>query len=105
MKRIHYLAKRRMIDSNESHQANESVHEVAPTALAADPLCIQIWCGFPAERFSWDSDRHYPEEAPVHKVRVDGFWMDRCTVTNREFERFVRETGHVTWAEKPANPG
>ena len=49
------------------------------------------------------SDRHYPEEAPVHEVRVDGFWMDQCTVTNREFERFVEETGHVTLAEKPVN--
>ena len=23
------------------------------------------------------SDRHYPEEAPAHRVTVDGFWIDR----------------------------
>jgi hypothetical protein len=23
------------------------------------------------------SDRHYPEEAPAHRVTVDSFWMDR----------------------------
>ena len=48
------------------------------------------------------SDQHYPEEAPAHKVTVDGFWMDPHTVTNAEFTRFVDETGYVTLAEKPA---
>ncbi len=38
---------------------------------------------------------------PIHRVYVDGFWMDRTEVTNREFERFVRATGYVTIAEKP----
>jgi len=50
------------------------------------------------------SDEHYPEEAPAHSVVVDGFWMDRHTVTNADFRRFVEATGHVTVAERPANP-
>lgn len=50
------------------------------------------------------SNNHYPEEAPAHRVRVDGFWMDICTVTNREFASFVEETGHMTLAERPADP-
>ena len=29
------------------------------------------------------SDKHYPEEAPAHRVTVDGFWIDRTPVTNR----------------------
>ena len=29
--------------------------------------------------------QHYPEEAPVHRVTVDGFWIDRMPVTNSEF--------------------
>src|SRR6185369_10735368 len=60
-----------------------------------------VW--IPGGPFLMGSDKHYPEEAPAHKVKVHGFWMDARTVTNREFERFVRETGHVTLAEKPAN--
>ena len=58
----------------------------------------------PGGSFQMGSSGHYPEEAPVHKVSVKGFWMDPRTVTNREFSRFVEATGHVTLAEKPANP-
>ena len=54
--------------------------------------------------FLMGSDSHYPEEAPAHRVQVDGFWMDRFTVTNDDFERFVAATGYVTLAERPANP-
>ena len=52
--------------------------------------------------FMMGSDRHYPEEAPVRRVRVGGFWMDRFAVTNREFEQFTAATGYVTFAERPA---
>ncbi|MCG7392830.1 formylglycine-generating enzyme family protein [Microvirga sp. ACRRW] len=54
--------------------------------------------------FRMGSNEHYPEEAPVHRVTVDGFWMDRTPVTNREFRRFVEATGYVTVAEKKPDP-
>jgi formylglycine-generating enzyme required for sulfatase activity len=54
--------------------------------------------------FLMGSDRHYPEEAPAHRVVVDGFWMDRCAVTNADFQRFVEATGYVTMAERPVDP-
>jgi formylglycine-generating enzyme required for sulfatase activity len=47
------------------------------------------------------SNKHYPEERPVHRVSVDGFWIDRTPVTNERFAKFVEETGHVTFAEIP----
>jgi formylglycine-generating enzyme required for sulfatase activity len=50
------------------------------------------------------SDRHYPEEAPTHNVTVGGFWINRYTVTNADFMRFVDATAYVTVAERPANP-
>ena len=37
---------------------------------------------------------------PIHRVRVDGFWMDKTTVTNEEFEKFVKATGYDTIAER-----
>ena len=54
--------------------------------------------------FVMGSDRHYPEEAPAHRVRVSSFWIDRTPVTNREFRKFVNATGHVTLAELPPDP-
>ena len=57
----------------------------------------------PGGEFTMGSNDHYPEEAPAHPVKVDGFWMDRTTVTNADFRRFVDATGHVTVAERPAN--
>lgn len=58
-----------------------------------------IW--IPSGTFRMGSDKHYPEEAPSHRVTVDGFWIDRTLVTNRQFKDFVRATGHVTFAEIP----
>jgi formylglycine-generating enzyme len=51
--------------------------------------------------FWMGSDRHYPEEAPAHQVRVDSFDIDRAPVTNQDFRKFVEGTGYVTFAEIP----
>jgi formylglycine-generating enzyme required for sulfatase activity len=58
-----------------------------------------VW--IPDGTFRMGSDAHYPEEAPARDVGVGGFWMDRWTVTNREFAAFVDETSYVTVAERP----
>src|SRR5262245_49869012 len=50
------------------------------------------------------SEQFYPEEAPVHLVAIDGLWMDRHPVTNAEFRRFVKASGHVTHAERAPEP-
>jgi formylglycine-generating enzyme required for sulfatase activity len=39
--------------------------------------------------FRMGSDVHYPDERPAHDVTVDGFWIDRCTVTNADFAAFT----------------
>jgi sulfatase modifying factor 1 len=54
----------------------------------------------PGGSYMMGSDQHYPEEAPAHRVIVDGFWIDRCAVTNAEFVRFVAATDYVTLAER-----
>jgi formylglycine-generating enzyme required for sulfatase activity len=57
----------------------------------------------PAGVFAMGSERHYPEEAPVHRVWVHSFWMDANAVTNAEFARFTHATGYVTHAERRAS--
>lgn len=41
-----------------------------------------------------------PDARPIHRVHVDGFWMDATEVTNEEFEQFIQATGYVTVAER-----
>ncbi|MDP4006062.1 formylglycine-generating enzyme family protein [Methylobacterium sp. NEAU K] len=61
-------------------------------------------CWIPGGTFRMGSDVHYPEEAPAHRVTVDGFWIDEAPVTNRRFRDFVRATGYRTVAESPPDP-
>lgn len=37
---------------------------------------------------------------PIHRVYVDGFFMDQTDVTNAEFARFMKATSYVTIAER-----
>jgi formylglycine-generating enzyme required for sulfatase activity len=39
-------------------------------------------------------------EAPVREVTVSPFWIDTTTVTNKEFQKFVDDTGYETEAER-----
>ena len=48
----------------------------------------------PGGTFRMGSDKHYAEEAPVHRATVSEFRIDRTPVTNRQFREFVKATGH-----------
>jgi len=50
------------------------------------------------------SEDFYPEERPVRRVAVEGFWIDERPVTVAEYRRFVKATGYVTVAERPLEP-
>ncbi|MBJ6761424.1 formylglycine-generating enzyme family protein [Myxococcaceae bacterium JPH2] len=87
-----------------------SLHAPEPRVAPAEdepapheaPFADMVW--IPGRTFWMGSDQHYPEEAPAHRVTTSGFWMDRFTVTNADFARFVEATGYVTVAERPLNP-
>ena len=57
---------------------------------AADPSDPQDLVGMQATR----------DSRPVHRVSVEGFWMDRTEVTNDQFAAFVAATGYETVAER-----
>jgi sulfatase modifying factor 1 len=40
------------------------------------------------------------DSRPIHRVYVDGFFMEKTDVTNAQFAKFVNATGYVTIAEK-----
>jgi formylglycine-generating enzyme required for sulfatase activity len=65
----------------------------------ADGASIRGMAWVPGGQYSIGSADFYPEERPVHRVQLGGFWIDVPPVTNAEFRRFVKATGHVTVAE------
>ncbi|MDI2077749.1 SUMF1/EgtB/PvdO family nonheme iron enzyme, partial [Bradyrhizobium sp. Mp27] len=84
----------KLADAKSSPESGQSVQHPAGEGM----LYV------PGGTFRMGSDRHYPEEAPVHRVTVDAFWMDCHPVTNRQFKAFAKATGHVTVAEIAPDP-
>src|ERR1700730_14107571 len=87
----------------ETHQQRDAVMHGSAAVDRPDTV-FDGMLRIPGGTFRMGSDRHYPEEAPVHRVTVDEFYIDRTPVTNRQFKEFVRATGHVTFAEIPPAP-
>lgn len=74
-----------------------SVQLAAPNGVAPDGMA---WV--PGGAF-WMGDAEF-DDAPLRRVEVDGFWMDRTEVTNAQFARFVAATGYITVAEATPDP-
>jgi formylglycine-generating enzyme required for sulfatase activity len=74
----------------------------------ADTITVEYNAGdtvwIPGGAFRMGSDAHYPEEAPAHRIFVDGFHIDPYPVTNRQFAAFVAATGYRTVAEHRPDP-
>src|SRR5205085_4886898 len=69
-----------------------------PSPESVDPLANMVW--IEGGEFIQGSENEALRGArPRHRVTVDGFWMDRTTVTNEQFEQFVKATRYVTLAE------
>ncbi len=64
----------------------------------ADPAAGMVW--IPGGTITIGADTFFPEERPQREATVEGFWIARHEVTNREFEAFVAATGYVTLAEQ-----
>ncbi len=72
--------------------------KIAAKPPGKSPDRDMVW--IPSGTFVMGSDHHYPEETPAHLVCVDGFWIERYAVTNKQFQRFVKSTGYMTLAER-----
>lgn len=70
------------------------------TAEAAPKDMIWIKGG----TFWMGSDYGNTNERPAHQVTVDGFWIDKYPVTNKDFNKFIKATGYITDAEKTPDP-
>lgn len=72
----------------------------APHSSKRTPPSGMRW--IPGGTFTMGSkdDSSRLNEGPPHTVTVDGFFIDEHTVTNEQFEQFVRATGYITTAER-----
>ena len=75
----------------------------APASAPASAPEGMVW--IPGGEFSMGSTDPLarPDEQPVHRVRVHGFWADITEVTNAQFAAFVAATGYKTVAERPVD--
>lgn len=76
----------------------------AKAGRAADPSGRKHMIWVPGASFLMGSNNFYPEERPVRREAVGGFWMDPHPVTNADFRQFVSATGYTTVAERPPDP-
>ncbi len=56
-------------------------------------------------RFAMGTNEGFPFESPAHEVTLEGFYLDRTEVTNKEFRAFVEATGYRTESEKQGSSG
>ena len=75
----------------------------APHAASAKRSSTAGMMRIPGGEF-WMGSDEWPDASPVHRVRVDPFWIDRTEVTNEEFAEFVKATDYVTVAEQTPDP-
>jgi formylglycine-generating enzyme len=72
-----------------------------PAVQRLPPQDDLVW--IPGGTIRMGLDDHLADKVPVSRVGVEGFYMDRHPVTNREFASFVTATGYVTLAERPSD--
>ncbi len=85
--------------------ARADAGEPTPTVASPPGATPAGMVRVPGGEFWMGSDEPSMTDArPLHRVHVDGFWMDRTEVTNADFARFVEATRHLTVAERPLDP-
>jgi formylglycine-generating enzyme required for sulfatase activity len=95
------------------HGAEKTSAAFVPTTTNRGPAPAAAPAGMvwiPGGEFSMGSDDPtrevcggsdpMPDARPIHRVYVDGFWMDATEVTNETFARFVAATRYSTVAER-----
>jgi formylglycine-generating enzyme required for sulfatase activity len=63
--------------------------------LAFVAVCLARWKLYVLSRATEVGMHAMAESRPIHRVYVDGFYMDKTDVTNEELAKFVKATGYV----------
>ncbi len=90
-------ARARMAPRGSDMSSNRAVSTVLPPKPWPPAM---VWIPAGIFEMGGTGPETRPDELPIHKVRLEGFWMDETEVTNKQFKEFVDATGYVTTAEK-----
>jgi formylglycine-generating enzyme len=90
------------VHNEASIELDQAVEQVVATEVEDPELPIEIegMVLISAGVLMMGSSDGFANEGPVHEVSLDAYYIDTHEVTNREFARFVTETGYVTEAEQ-----
>jgi formylglycine-generating enzyme len=66
---------------------------VRPQSLASEMSRHSDMVWISGGTFRMGSDRHYAEEVPVHRVTIDGFWIDSTSTSHVGFRCLIRQAG------------
>ncbi|MEE9361552.1 MAG: formylglycine-generating enzyme family protein [Cellulophaga sp.] len=83
--------------------SNKVIYEKGSTIpLLTKPFSTSGMKWIPSGTFSMgaNNDQARKDEYPIHKVKLNGFWMDETEVTNAQFKEFVTATNYITYAER-----
>ena len=69
-----------------------AVHQAGETMISSVDGMTLVY--IPAGEFEMGSTSGNPDEAPVHAVQLDGYWLDRTEVNNVMFSSFLNSAGN-----------
>src|SRR4051794_17090741 len=88
---------------NRTGQASETENTSATQKKVDTVAAKMVWIEGGTFQMGTD-DPMFPDARPLHKISVNGFYMDEHEVTNAEFAKFVNATGYLTIAEETLDP-
>jgi formylglycine-generating enzyme required for sulfatase activity len=90
----------------ESQDVAQAVNLLTPRMIATQSLvragggywsglnCEPEWIKIPKGNFLMGNDRGEPDERPAHNVYLDEYFISHTPISNAQYARFVKETGH-----------
>ncbi|HSH02766.1 MAG TPA: bifunctional serine/threonine-protein kinase/formylglycine-generating enzyme family protein [Anaerolineae bacterium] len=95
---IELVVEKATVAATATAEAEPVAGEVRYFTLPTGQEVATVWV--PAGEFMMGSDvSGLEDEAPMHLVYVDGYWLDQTEVTNRMFADFVASNDYETTAE------
>ncbi|QEN08677.1 formylglycine-generating enzyme family protein [Oceanispirochaeta crateris] len=90
--------------SSTQFKVQESLHLNPSIPAKASKGRLDLMVELPGGTFlmGTDSSEGFPAdgEGPIREIVLDPFLIDTTPVTNKQFERFVKETGYITESER-----